>query len=675
MSVAGKSGSKPLAFLTALMVLFALVVPLVGSAIANHTSADPTRVDAGLDDSAPANTCNAFTVAAFGSPNAQARGENETIDITATQSDGDTNADLQIEFCDPDGAGPGSNLGAPSGQVDPVGGGQTPNGGAPGRDCDDDANFSVEGTPNAACPAAQGPGTQEQPASIHEECTTDANGQCTFGIMSDEPGRMDVVVFYDADGSDTPTGLEPRDDMIKTWTAGAGAARNLVCNPATDTNPEGSRHEFRCTVTDAAGANVSNATVSFDVTVGPNSQEVGPTNCGNTPSGTDTTGTASPAGATTDSSGQTAAPATEQTTGGQSPAAGPAGNRNALACGYDDNLQGASNSLPGEDTIVAWVNLGPQSGQAAPTTGPDAGEPQVTLKKTWTGPERTIDCEPETATNARGTSHTITCTVRDASGLGVQGAEVDFSIVSGPGGFTPRTGGNTNVLTNASGVATVTLQTSQFDATGVTTVRGDITDSRTATNQCGAAAGQPSGVPANAPAGVCFDDVQKTWAQSVPECNDRADNDGDGLIDFGNDPGCASADDNTEAGGGTPPPGGDPEKVRHARTIQITGFDHVKIPGKKGRGLIVAGRVAAPGFAQCKQAVPVKIQIRVGGRWITRKSDVTNNRGVFRVLIRDVEARYRAVATKYLIPDEDNNLLHICQRAADTARHRSPLRH
>ena len=35
----------------------------------------------------------------------------------------------------------------------------------------------------------------------------------------------------------------------------------------------------------------------------------------------------------------------------------------------------------------------------------------------------------------------------------------------------------------------------------------------------------------------------------TPECSDGVDNDGDGKIDFGSDPDCASASDDSEAGG------------------------------------------------------------------------------------------------------------------------------
>jgi hypothetical protein len=105
--------------------------------------------------------------------------------------------------------------------------------------------------------------------------------------------------------------------------------------------------------------------------------------------------------------------------------------------------------------------------------------------------------------------------------------------------------------------------------------------------------------------------------------------------------------------------------------VNINKFQHVRVPGKRGKSLIVKGTVATPdGYEACHQAVDVKIQIRVGGEWITRKSDTTNSNGGWKVLIRDVATRYRAVATKHQITDEDNNQLHICERAEDSGRHR-----
>ncbi len=147
-----------------------------------------------------------------------------------------------------------------------------------------------------------------------------------------------------------------------------------------------------------------------------------------------------------------------------------------------------------------------------------------------------------------------------------------------------------------------------------------------------------------------------------PECNDGIDNDGDGAVDYPSDPGCVDINDNTE---NSDQPG---ETFFHARTAEISSFKHIKLPGKKKPALRVKGTVDAPDYADCEAFVPVKVQLRASGEWITRKTDVTNENGVWKVLIRDVKGRYRVTATKFEIVDNANNI-NVCQRARDEARH------
>ncbi|MDQ3783206.1 MAG: hypothetical protein M3349_09785 [Actinomycetota bacterium] len=109
--------------------------------------------------------------------------------------------------------------------------------------------------------------------------------------------------------------------------------------------------------------------------------------------------------------------------------------------------------------------------------------------------------------------------------------------------------------------------------------------------------------------------------------------------------------------------------VHHGRTIRITRFRHVDLPNKDKPALLVKGVVTAPDFADCANNVPVKVQIRAGGEWVTRKADVTNNNGVFKVLFRDVAARYRARATRFEIADPAANLIHVCQKVTHARRH------
>lgn len=98
---------------------------------------------------------------------------------------------------------------------------------------------------------------------------------------------------------------------------------------------------------------------------------------------------------------------------------------------------------------------------------------------------------------------------------------------------------------------------------------------------------------------------------------------------------------------------------------------HVTVGGKNKPALLIKGIVNAPsGITRCEKQVPVKVQIRAGGEWITRKSDTTNNNAVFKVLIRDVQAKYRAVATKFQsVNPNRSNEIDECLKAADKRRH------
>lgn len=153
--------------------------------------------------------------------------------------------------------------------------------------------------------------------------------------------------------------------------------------------------------------------------------------------------------------------------------------------------------------------------------------------------------------------------------------------------------------------------------------------------------------------------------QDEPDCNDGVDNDGDGKIDFGNDPGCASADDNTEDSEGT-----EPTITRHNRIAKIAGFKHVDV-GKKNPALRVKAKVThddghnVPG---CQNDVPVDFQIKAGGEWITRKSSNTNDNGVAKILIRDLKAKYRAIAVRHELADETANTVDICRKDVSPAR-------
>lgn len=627
MRSSSRVGRRSLAFLTALATALALAVPLMGTAGATHgAGADPTQVTLSPDTAGPvpSGTCVSFTVTATsgGQP-----AEGETIDVSAILNDDDGTAgptgEIQeaVAFCDPDGSGAGTNLAGLQGAS-----GVTPY-------CDlDDSGTSTQNDGVATnalgenCNEGASGAVGEAPGVIHDEGFTNQNGQFTFGVRANSNnGTVTVTAWFDENADDPttpgaaieqaqPDADEPFDTSTLTLgQGGAEAVENISCTPETDTNPEGSRHEFTCTTTNAQGQPVSGVNVTFDVTAGPNAEEVGPTNCGaatNTASG----------GTATDQQGRTSAATTNGT--------------NSNACGYTDSTD--TLSPPGTDTITAYVNQAAGPGDPAPTSGPQAGEPQTTITKSWTGQARTIDCTPEDATNPVGTTHTITCTVTDINGQPVSGVEVTFSKRSCPGELpTDKT-----ETTDANGQVTIQIFTDLNAPTGTSVVRGEITNPNEARTEC-------ARTPATGEtAGVCFDDVTKTW---------------------------------TRGGQTTEPPPPPPNEAEFDRDITIN-FRHIRVPGPGGalrRQLVVSGEITATRVegstggneGNCANRVRVKVQIRASGEWITRKSDTTNQNGRYKVVIFDAPARYRTVAPRTEVNDLESNTEHLCQRAAAKRHH------
>lgn len=108
--------------------------------------------------------------------------------------------------------------------------------------------------------------------------------------------------------------------------------------------------------------------------------------------------------------------------------------------------------------------------------------------------------------------------------------------------------------------------------------------------------------------------------------------------------------------------------LEHARTAHLNKPKHVSLGGGR-RSLKVSGTLTTdgPGFLACSAEQPVDVQIRAGGSWITRKSDTTNSNGKFSVLIRDIAAKYRAVAPKTALAPFPP-VLDLCLRAVSNVR-------
>lgn len=422
-----RGGKRSVAAVTAAMVVGALLIPLSGSAMA-----DPTGIILTPEtDTAPVNACNEFTATVTQDDPTLA---GEVVSITITQSDADTAQDNSIAFCDPDGVGPATNAGG-------------------SRDLDDNPTFN-DLMSAAPIPAAG----IEFRAEATGACTTDATaGECSFGVTSNEAGSMTVVASA-TDPTPAP-GTTFSDTSTKTWVTAAVAS--VDCSPETDSNPEVTSHSFTCRALTAAGAGVPGQTLWFDVTAGPNAEEIVPQAC---PTVTDGTGT--------------------------------------TTCSYTD--VGGAGSPPGTDTIVGYFNLTcPRAGVAVCGNGPEPDEPQDEITKAFVGAPRVIDCEPEEASNTSGTTHVVTCTVTDRVGNGTPDVVVTFDE-TGPGRF--ATGGQTVTdTTDSNGEATADLA-STAEEEGDQTVTGRLAI-EPGVQECERAANDPAG----APAGVCTDDVVKTW--------------------------------------------------------------------------------------------------------------------------------------------------------------------
>ncbi|MFN2625335.1 MAG: hypothetical protein ABR520_04540 [Mycobacteriales bacterium] len=437
----------------------ALAVPLAGTAYATHITSLALSPDT---DTAAVGTCNAFTVqiAPTGS---------DPIDVQISQT-GPAGQQVTIGFCTPP-AGSGPNISSPTATTVVAAQGTTTN----GSNC------------TSAAPATTGATTTAQ---CNGQFTTNNQGQLTFGVSSTRAGTMTVIAYAEepANANNVPNVAEIQDSSTKTWTAGGAAGvTRLDCEPETDFNDEGSTHTFTCT---AYGTNPSTGTqdvpiagvsVNFDVISGPNAEETVNATC---PVVT----------------GQT----------GQS------------ICSYADST--GANSPPGTDQIYAYVE---QNG----SPGAQAGEVFDQIAKTWVGAARSIDCSPETATNITASVHTVQCVVTDVNGSPVQGQQVQFTE-TGAGRFVNNQTAPV-VTTNAAGIVSIET-TTQLNEPGTEQITGTLGSTTGGTftpyqQQAGVAECQSVAGTTTQPgaggtysysgattAGICFDQVSKTWTQSSP---------------------------------------------------------------------------------------------------------------------------------------------------------------
>ena len=516
-----------------------------------------------------------------------------------------------------------------------------------------------------------------------------------------------------------------RDDITdvtqKTW-VGVGIAFAIDLSPDSDQNLKGESHTVTATVTDAFGNPVAGQSVDIDVAgrndvvaepslngalTGANGQVVFPytdVNTG-TPNGeVDTiTGIVDNNGdnaADTNSAGAamtntvskfwfTAAPTaaevvydpgadgtdcenTDALTDTEAPT-NAVGTRHTFGCASVFNA--TNQPIPGE--VVTFTSAGPgqfhndadgdglvDAGELVDTitvTTDVNGDALVTLyseetgtqtvtatadaqsdsgTKTWTAlAARNIGCEPETATNLTGTSHVITCTATDRFGNLTSDAGANDTVTFSESGAGRITSASAPAL-GADGTVEVIVETTEGEEgtqtiTGNLTVDGEVDGPTDLDDVCDQPAndGDAAGVgPADpgAPAGNCEDTVEKVWSD-------------------------------------TPIP---PVETDHARTAHLNRFKHINL-GQGHRSLKVSGTLTTDdGFDACSANQPIKVQMRASGEWITRKSDKTNANGKFRVLVRDIAKKYRAVARKTQLVNDDGSIDNCLRAVSNVRRHR-----
>jgi len=521
----------------------------------------------------------------------------------------------------------------------------------------------------------QGPNAGLSQAGM-TDAVTDANGVATFTYTSQAVGTDTIVACSETGGTenDTCNPGEPTATATKTWQTGPVQTNGVALDMDAD---------------DQAGVPVGNPGGCELTTAGtdPNRESTATNTVNPTPGGTLAAGNFHRICAAAFQNSQAAnngriagATITFTITGpGRIYAANANGNCNTNA----QPAAGTTVTVTADQNGVAFACLySQQVGRTTVTASSGNPAQTATGTKDWVvnpGTARYIQlchgdvagttCETADQTNEPGDDHEFTARVTDAQGNPVANVPVQFRE-TGPGIFTPQGGSSATVTTDANGLAAVLL-TSAVE--GTSTVVAEIDPGNTTARQAGANNDEceaPAGTNNNPPAGNCISQtLTKIWDDAPPpppkQCGDGVDNDGDTFIDE-DDPGCVDQNDDSELPFNEPDE--PPTKVVHERRISMRFTDGT---GKNNNGLVVFGRVRVlDDFTACYQQVPVNIQRRVNGRWVTKKSTDTNRRGRYAVEIFDQASKYRAIAVRHAFIDEDVNEKHICQRAVKAKRHR-----
>jgi hypothetical protein len=512
------------------------------------------------------------------------------------------------------------------------------------------------------------------------DATTDANGVATFTYTSNVVGTDTIVACSETGGSenDQCDAGEPSGQATKTWQTGPVTTNGVALDMEVDEAPN-----------QTVNASPGNPPAGCDLTTAgadPTRESTATNTINPNPGGALDAGNFHRICA---AAFQTSQAANNGRLAGASITFTITGPGRIYAATANNTCSTAAQPAAGTTvTVTADVNgyafaclYSQQVGRTTVTATSGTPAQSATGTKDWTvnpntarfiqlchGDVAGTTCETANQTNEVNDEHQLTARVTDAQGNPVANVPVQFRE-TGPAIFTPQGGSTATVNTDANGLASV-LMTS--DVEGTSTVQAEISPEslpgsfrNAGTDECE----RPAGTNNQPAAGNCTSStLTKLWTDEDPtpaQCDDNIDNDNDGFTDFGEDPGCVDETDNSELP--VDPPDEDPRKVPHDRRISIRFNDGT---GARNNGLVVFGRLRAPdGFTDCIAGQPINIQRRINGRWVTKKATDTNRKGRYAVEIFDQASRYRAVAVRSEILDEDLNELNICRKAVKAKRH------
>jgi hypothetical protein len=287
-----------------------------------------------------------------------------------------------------------------------------------GTECD----WSITAGPNSgksgSCTTSGGTGTCQFTYSDTGGVGTDTiHATTTFSVAGLSLTRSTLASGTDSHGDGT--------DVAKSW-----VDANISLSPLTKTNQVGTSHTVTCTIKQNLGDGngfvaAPNGTVcNWSITAGPNSGK---------------------SGSCTTSGGTGTCQFTYSDTGGA-----------------------------GTDTIHATTTFsvsGVSLTRSTLASGTDSSGDGTDVAKTWV--DANISLSPLTATNLAGTSHTVTCTIKQNTGSGFvaapDGTECDWSITAGPNS------GKSGSCTTSGGTGTCQFTYSDTGGAGTDTIHATTT--------------------------------------------------------------------------------------------------------------------------------------------------------------------------------------------------------